>query len=291
MKSILCSIMLLTLSNIVLSQHENVKNTRTYISLKQYKKKYNQPLTKQDSIHFLIREGDTLVWDKNYIRPKGKSVPYEYKDDSFLKLYKEIAFRASKDSTKKSEPMRYWKNDLKIFISNSIDKKIKKEFFNFSKEISKNIDSLNIKQVKTVEESNFIIYLTGDFEYESRISNYTSTDYYMYWNGNSQIYKTTIRIIKEDNFNTTLLLNSMKDYFLKSLGHFELDYSLGCNNYFSGCQNGDVKLTKLDLELLRYHYSYGICKGTNIETFESQHEKAKEALKKHNHRVGFFHAY
>jgi hypothetical protein len=291
MKFILTLIIFLFVFNSVISQNDSLKHAHTYVPLKMYKKKYGQTLTKKDSLNFLIRENDTLILDANYIRPPGKSVPYEYKDDSFLELYKKITFRLSSDSTKKSEPMRYWKNDLKIFISNSINKKIKKDFFNFSREISNQVDSLNIKEVKSVEESNYIIYQSGDFEYESRIGKNTSTDYYMYWNGNSQIYKTTLRIIKEDFFNSSLLLNIMKDYFLKSLGHFDLNYSLGCENYFSGCQEGNIRLTQLDLKILKYHYSYGICKGTDIETFESQHKTAKETLKQHNHRMSFYHQY
>ena len=291
MKIIFILIAAFTISNFGFSQNDSVHQPRTYVSLKMYKEKYKRPLTKKDTLNFLIKNNDTLVWDVNYVRPAGKSVPYEFKDDSFLNLYKKITFRASKDSTKKSEPMRYWKNDIKIFISSSVDKKIKKDFFIFTEDISNQIDSLNIKEVKQIEDSNYIIYQSGDFEYESRMSNYSATDYYMYWNGNSQIYKTSLRFIKEDFFNPNLLLKGMKDYLLKSLGHFNFNPDLGCENYLSGCQQGDVVLTSIDYELLKYHYSYGICKGTDIETFEEQHKRAKEALKKHNHGISFFHPY
>jgi hypothetical protein len=39
-------------------------------------------------------------------------------------------------------------------------------------------------------------------------------------------------------------------------------------------------LEKRDLEILKYHYSYGICKGTNLETFEKNHSDAKQHLRK-----------
>jgi hypothetical protein len=46
---------------------------------------------------------------------------------------------------------------------------------------------------------------------------------------------------------------------------------------------------KKDLEILKYHYSYGICKGTNLETFEKNHSDAKAALKKGNSKFYFLH--
>ena len=46
---------------------------------------------------------------------------------------------------------------------------------------------------------------------------------------------------------------------------------------------------RIDLEILKYHYSYGICKGTNIDTFEKNHKDAKEALKNGNTKMHFVH--
>jgi hypothetical protein len=43
------------------------------------------------------------------------------------------------------------------------------------------------------------------------------------------------------------------------------------------------------LEIIKYHYSYGICKGTNLETFENQHKKAKALLKETGHKLYFLH--
>jgi hypothetical protein len=39
------------------------------------------------------------------------------------------------------------------------------------------------------------------------------------------------------------------------------------------------RIWKKDLEILKYHYSYGICKGTDLIVFEKNHKDAKETLK------------
>ncbi len=35
------------------------------------------------------------------------------------------------------------------------------------------------------------------------------------------------------------------------------------------------------MEILKYHYGYGICKGTNRKDFEKTHANMKEHLKTH----------
>jgi hypothetical protein len=36
----------------------------------------------------------------------------------------------------------------------------------------------------------------------------------------------------------------------------------------------------MDFEIIKYQYSYGICKSTNLKTFEENHKRAIELLKK-----------
>jgi hypothetical protein len=81
----------------------------------------------------------------------------------------------------------------------------------------------------------------------------------------------------------------LRDYFIKSLGYFNLIKDFDCESYFSDCYSANKKLTELDIELLKYHYSYGICKGTSLETFEEQHKKAKEILSNDGHSLIFIH--
>lgn len=64
--------------------------------------------------------------------------------------------------------------------------------------------------------------------------------------------------------------------------HFTLQDDFYCTSYFSNCFNNDKILNDFDLKLIKYHYSYGICKGTDLKTFTIQHENAKSILKKYN---------
>ncbi len=289
-------ILLLISSFFSYSQHtkglKKTEHLRTvYMKIKDYKNKYKKQLTKTDSLNFKIINNDTLIKVTNYKSPKGVPVDYEFKDSLFLNYYKKIAFNHKNDSVSSKTKMIYWKKPIKIYFSKSIKGKTKKSFLKFTSYLSKNIDSLNISEVRKVENSNYIIYYKGDFEYESRMYNYKNTDYYMYWNGNNQIYKCALKIDSENNFNEKLRLYNMKDYFFRSLGNFKLSNEFKCESFFSNCYSNQKRITNFDLALIKYHYSYGICKGTDLKTFEEHHKKAKKIMKKKNHKMQFFHTY
>ena len=273
------------------SQEKTQKHqTRTYMPISMYKTKYNKPLTKKDTLNFKLKGSDTLVLVENYVPRKGVSVPYEYKDSTFLNYYKKVAFNHTKGEYSKDTKMKYWKDDIKIFFSKSVSKKEKKELISFAKTISSQIDSLNIYQVKRVEDSNFVIYYNGDYDYESRLVDKKTSDF-LYWNGKNQLYKAAIKIDPNKYFNSKLRLYKLKENLVTAIGYFKLIDDFSCDSYFSNCYSANKSLTKLDMELLKYHYSYGICKGTNLETFEEQHETAKETLKKRNRKINFRHPY
>lgn len=273
------------------SQSNTVKLTRAYISLKEYKKKYNKPLTANDSLNFLIKNNDTLVLLKDYEKPKGTSVTYIPKDSIFLRHYSYSAFRLKDiDSLDKQQKMYYWKQPIKIYFAENISKSVKKDFLKFANDISNPIDSLSIQKVNKIEDSNFVIFSNEDYNFEPRIKE-NGTDYYISWNGNNQIYKGAVKINKTLFFNDILFLNALKEYFLRSLGHFNLSKYLDCNSYFSNCYSKDKTFSSMDKELLKYHYSYGICKGTDYETFMNQHKRAKEVLEKTGRKMNFIHPY
>ena len=58
----------------------------------------------------------------------------------------------------------------------------------------------------------------------------------------------------------------LKYYFFLSLGYFSNSNQVEPKAYLSTSRK-IRKLTPIDLELLKYHYSYGICKGTDLATF------------------------
>lgn len=271
------------------TQQNSKTISKAYMTLKQYKLIYKKPLTKSDSLSFMVKDNDTLVQVINYIQQEGVSVQYEFKDSIFLKYYKKIAFKHEKNIFSYKTVMKYWKSDIKIYFSNSVSKKVKKEIMSMAKKISKEVDSLNIYQVKTVEESNYIIYYIGDFEYESRMQYYKDSDYYLHWNNKNQLFKSTVRLNGDVFSNDDLKLIKLKELFIKSLGHFNFTDDLGCENYFAKCNSNEKKLTNLDFEILKYHYSYGICKGTDLETFEEQHRSAQRTFELTGKNMYFLH--
>lgn len=257
--------------------------TKSYMSISQYRKRFKK-ITEEDIANSKIREGDTLILIGNKDLYKNRiRVPYEPKDSTFLEIYKDVVFQKYRNS-KNSEKtrMRYWKDDIKIFFSKNVNKAVKNEITAFAKFLSKNVDSLNIEFVNKVEKSNYIIYelnSVDDYNYEPKLKP-GKVNFYVYWNGKQQIYNAKLLIDPRAYDNKDDLILKSKKMFLNTLGYFSYTYKLPKESYFSLRYFTDKQFTNNDLEILKYHYSYGICKGTDLETFENQHERGKEALKK-----------
>lgn len=249
---------------------------KSYMDIKSFRKVHNRVLTKSDSLNFMFKENDTLVLLTQKDENKFVQLPFEYKDENFLKVYKSVAFKKSNDGKKSYQ--RYWKEPLRIYISESINKKRKTNFINFTKEITKGIDSLNVKFVKNLNDANFVIYQKGDFEYEKNLKN-LNNDYYIWWD-NNKINRGFIKIDPDLNFNDNLYSEALNKLFIKTLGHFDFTNLIDCSNYFSNCDTSIKKFSRLDYEILKYHYSYGICKGLDEEAFDNFHVRANEHKKK-----------
>lgn len=251
------------------------KVERSYMDIKSFRKVQKRAFTKSDTLNFMYKDNDTLVLLTQKDENKFVSVPFEYKDENFLKIYKSVTFRKNNDGKKSYQ--RYWKEPLRIFVSESISKKRKSNFINFTDEITKGIDSLNVQFVKNLNDANFVIYQKGDFEYENNLKK-LNNDYYIWWN-NNMINRGFIKIDPEINFNDNLFSEALNKLFIKTLGHFEFTNLIDCSNYFSNCDTPVKKFSKLDYEILKYHYSYGICKGLDEESFDDFHTRAKEHKK------------
>lgn len=284
-KSLFILSFFLLVSSYILGQEQRQMNKRYYIPKKVFEQKYNP----QDSIGFIVRDNDTLIGVENYIKPKGIPVPYEYKDSTFLELYKKIAFNPIHKDSSNSKPMKYWKDDIRIFFSKSMSKSIINEVMEFTEIIDNTVDSLTIRRVKSVEDSNYIIYYNSDYEYLNEIKNKKISDYWISWNGKNQIERAYVRLVKNQMFSDRLAIQMIKEQLFGTLGWFNRNNELDCDNYFAKCYSDNKHLTRLDIELLKYHYSYGICKGTRRKTFEEQHKRSKENLKKHGSKVLFYH--
>lgn len=115
-------------------------------------------------------------------------------------------------------------------------------------------------------------------DYEPRISG-RSGGYYINWNGKQQIYKASVKINTEFAKEKDYQLQLLKYNFFKSLGYFKSSDILECESYLSGCPV-ERQFTKMDKKLLKYHYSYGVCKGVDLKAFEELHNSMQEHLKK-----------
>jgi len=239
-----------------------------YVSLSLYKERFGDT---SDTTVFRYQDGDTLIkvpsdWDpfkdKKYVK-----VEYEPKDSTFLSIYKNVVYNTHKGNGAK-ECMRYWKNEIKIYFDESVPTSHAKELMQFTRELSGDIDSLTISQNFIPEKANYLVYFLNSehqTDYEPRIEN-SKGGYYISWNGKQQIYdgklKINTELVKSDKYQLQLL----KFHFLKSLGYFKSSNQLDCSSYFSAC-NTQRKLSSKDLEILKYHYSYGVCKGTDLKNF------------------------
>ena len=272
---------------------EKTKQKRIYISLSRYKKKYKRKITPEDIENFLIKDGDTLIQiDNKDFYKKGVSVPYEPKDSTFLEAYKDVVYlKYHSKKPKKEIRLRYWKDEIRIFMTKNIDRKVKKELKKFTKYLSKEVDSLKISFVNKLEKSNYIIYginSNTDYNYEPKIKQ-KKVSYYIFWNGKQQIYNAKLKIDSRAYENKEDLILKTKKQFLKTLGMFHWSYKLPKEGYFSLKYFKKKEFTKLDLEILKYHYSYGICKGMTLKLFEQAHENAKNLFKKTGRNIQFKH--
>lgn len=262
----------------------------TYQKLSEYKKTKINGLTAKDSLNIRIIGNDTLIMIDDYVPPKGVEVPYEMKDSVFLEGYKKIAFNHTKGVFSEKTTMKYWKSEIKIFFSENINNILREQLTKYADELSKGIDSLKITTVSEIEKSNYIIYNDEDDNYEKNLSekkNYN--DYYIYWNRKNQIYKGAVKLVS--NKPTAENLTDLKRLFALTLGYFNTNNDLPCESFFSNCKQTN-ELNKTDKEYLKYHYSYGICKGTNIRDFEESHFNAKKTLKDNpNNKFTFIHPY
>lgn len=223
----------------------------------------------------VIKGTDTLIRHRLKFQedPDLIFVPYDYRSEQFTDLYQKIAFQDPNVKDTIPARMRYWKDEMRIYFSGEVDRKDQKALTRFAEQIAESVDSLKIKIVNKLEDSNYVVYYSGHYEYEPRISRKNTVDYYLYWKG-PYMNKGFLRIDRERFFNDEERLQNLKYYFVKTLGYFSGTKALDCGSYFSSCSDVSQTMSALDLELLQYHYSYGICKGVTLEVYREQLENA-----------------
>ena len=276
MRSKTVCILIIFMSHVSMAQKKQRTTTKRYLKINHYKKVHNVDNINLDSLEFIIHKGDTLIRHYPKADPNKVLVSFDYRDSTFLNYYTPIAFHNKKKEDSLKSTMKYWRNDIKLFFGKRISKKLKKEFLKFVEVLDQNIDSLSISTVKTLEKSNYIVYSSEDYSYEQKLINSKKSSYWIYWNADNKIYKASIKLSHEKQFNDQLKLIELKKLFFQSLGNFRFDNRLDCKHFLANCYSPDKKLTELDLEILKYHYSYGICKGITLEAFKNFHKEANK---------------
>lgn len=294
MKKNIFIFLLFTCSSVVFSQQNqlNLNSKVTYMLYKNYKSLKKSGNKVIDSIGFNIIKNDTLIMISGY-KEKGVKVLYEEKDSIFLERYKQLVFNKKyQNKEERLKPtMKIWKDEVKIYFDKSVSKYNSKKLSEFIHYLDKEIDSLKITVVKDKDKSNYFIYSVSDNNEVNLDARIRGNDgYYLLWNNKQNIYSCSLKINEKKNLNEEQILTYLKINFIRSLGYFYQELSNSdCNSYFSICKSDKKEFEKKDLEILKYHYSYGICKGSNIETFEKNHKDAKEALKKGSTKFYFLH--
>lgn len=288
MKKKVILIIILTLSfNLFCQEKRNIN--RRYLKIEDYRKKFPKKTIKLTDGKYLIHKKDTLILieDKKFLN--AKSVIYEAKDSTFLEIYKDVVYKKfsnKKENSSRKQYMRLWNKPVKIFFASSLDNYYKKIISEASQDLSKKIDSLNISVVDDVNDANYIIYQINNensVKYSQNIKNNKYINYYIFWKKN-RIYDTKLEVnlTNYKNLSKEIHANYILQNFYQTLGRFFKTDKLPCNSMFSICNRNNKKLTAIDFELLKYHYSYGICKYTDLKTFEENHARAKEVIKKGN---------
>lgn len=264
-----------------------------YSNYKELKK--NNKINLGDSIGYFISNNDTLIRIRGGFvlnKKKFSNVPYEYKDDTFLNKYVKLAFSAANiNDTISKKRMVYWKNPIKIFYTNTVPESNRLSLNNFIKNNLSKIDSLDILFVNNGNEANYVIdFINNQSDNQSElISKNSNEGYFVFWNNKAQILRGGIKI-NTGKIENTKINDILKWRFFQSLGNFKGIKNLPCDNYLSDCNTGRKIFNNEALEILSYHYSYGICKGTNLKEFKEGHKRAKEMLKlDKNNRLIFSH--
>lgn len=258
---------------------------RAYMPLNQYKKRYSKTITKEDSLNFKYKDKDTLILISNkdfYKNQTRITVDYEPKDSTFLETYKDVVYQKYLPSSKNKDYMRLWVKPIKIYFAKSLDVDYKNAIIKTANKLSKAVDSLQISFVNDLEKSNYIIYQIDDnntYKYSKLISKNQYMDYRLFWNKN-KIYdaKLEVNLSKYKNTSKETNINYLIQTFYKTLGRFYDSHRMPNNSILSKRNSNRKTISKLDIEILKYHYSYGICKFTDLKTFEENHAKAKEII-------------
>ncbi|QXP78636.1 MULTISPECIES: DUF2927 domain-containing protein [Winogradskyella] len=271
MKKIILCCILSTISISSFSQETDLEILRNYQSVNLYEGNIQKDSLKTKNT--IILKNDTLV----VVSSKNKDVfnlSYGEINDNLLKEYKNIVFgneeKRNNYSYKKYE-IKLWNSPINLFFHKKVPKYLKQELTSLINEINTNIDSVQINIVNKKEASNYFIYITNSKNKEElhpNINTKRSISYNLQSNGLNHIYSGVLRINLESIYNKEEQIIKLKRLFIGSLGIFHLSDSLKCNNFLSSCYTVNKNLTKMDIDLINFHYKNKFDQKVNLNKFE-----------------------
>lgn len=255
------------------------RKIKRYIPIKHIRKK-GLVLTKQDSLDFHFRDRDTLVLVSpalEFYFPEGIRVQIKAQDSIFIEKYKEAVFGSKTRRDRNKQSLKIWKNGIHLYFDPSVPKKHQRELLKFAEDLDSQVDSLHITEVRKREDANYLIFYRNseeDFDLDPRISD-AKSGYYLNWTKNKDLTRGSLKINEYAYEDEEEALKDLKMRFFETLGYFRYSERLSCGSLLSTCR-GEKELSKEDLEILKYHYSYQNCYGISLKAFESQHKHRRK---------------
>ena len=124
------------------------------------------------------------------------------KNDSIIKLYKDIVFNNSNCGFYNPVYTQQWKTKIMVYLDKSIPKKIRKDFRRFFEQLN-TIEHLQIDFTKNKEKANYLIKDTSE-DLLAGMDLYTKNESYPY----SHVTYNLLTDINSKLFGGTLLINS-----------------------------------------------------------------------------------
>ncbi len=191
---------------------------------------------------------------------KSKNYCSYIKNDSLVKLYKDVVFNNANYGIYDPVITMQWKSRIIIYLDKSIPKKIRKNFIGFFQQIN-DIENLNIEFTRNIEKANYLIKNTSE-DLLTKMNLYDKEDSYplshVYYNllsdNNSKFFGGTLSINLDAITDKSLILPKLKQLFFISLGQFVIDRNVEKNSLLRIGYENTTQISKKDLTLLKLHY-------------------------------------
>ena len=223
---------------------------------------------------------DTLIYSEgtkinNYYVAKA--------DPEFDVEYKYAAFAEYSDY--KSDKLdaiilKHWSSPLRIYIDQSIDKKIKKKFKLYIKQFSK-YKIIDMKIVNAIKLSNYIVKTTDEkLEIKKATKRaypfYEGITYSFTSDLNNKFIFGNLLINTNQVKDKELQFQKLKQYFYLSLGNFIGQFDLPQDSMLSIDYKTNEIISDFDLKILKHHYYFYNKNTIDVSIYNKIQAKLRE---------------